>query len=116
MFYEFFLEDTIGVIPKRVSAPTSEILTTLGDKWQEWLLWQIWVLQRKSVDNPKLSDIYMGMLLELQILLKISVRPNPKPLRSESPAGKSPEEVINEALKGVDAFSQGLKEPKEPKQ
>ena len=99
----------IGNVPKRVSAPTAEILGTLGDKWQEWLLWQIWILQRKSVDNPKISDVYMGMLLELQILLKISVRPNTPPIKSEKEITKSTNDAINEAVEGVREFAKGFK-------
>lgn len=107
-FWEIMTEDMIGRIPKSLQAPADDFLKTAGPKWESWLLWQSWKIQRRAATEPKHHDSFLGMLAIvgwlLHLVTKSPVRQPKEVKKVESLSDKLPE-----SLEDVMAFTEGMK-------
>lgn len=108
MFEDLFLADLIGEVPAHVQEPASDFLNTAGAKWEKWLLWQSYLIQRKQIAEPQNSEILRGMLLEIKMLLMLAGRKKAPPMREViSEAVADPMEGVREFMKKAKEFSNG---------
>lgn len=103
-FREIITEDMIGEIPVKAGQPAAEFMATAGVKWERWLIWMSWVLQRKSVSEPKRSEFYLGMLFLTKLLLILATKRQPPAMVSESKS----EEKAEDPFTGVSDFLKGF--------
>lgn len=97
-------EDMIGVAPRSTQAVAEDFLKTAGPKWESWLLFQSWKIQRRAATEPKHHDSFLGMLAILGWLLHLANRSpirtemvGPKPIKKEE---KNPQDGVDEFIKG----------------
>lgn len=106
LFQEVMVEDFVGDIPQKVAEPANEFLSTAGRKWEAWLLWVSWILQRKSVSEPARSEFYFGMQSMVKMLLILAVKKaSPKLTVSAKVETKEEENPFS----GVEEFIKGFK-------
>lgn len=106
-FQELFIQSLIGEIPTSVHEPTVDFLTTAGQKLEKWLLYQSWIIQRKSASEPKYTMLYQGMLVEIKLLLMLATKKAP-PIMEKT---KETKKEVN-PFEGVEAFREGFKKLK----
>jgi hypothetical protein len=109
LFREVIVEDIIGEIPDSKMEPAADFMATAGAKWEKWLLYMSWILQRKSVSEPTRGDFYLGMLFLTKLLLILASKKAPPEMRPQEGRSKPKEK---DPLKGVEEFINQNKKPK----
>lgn len=105
-FYNEFVEEFLGDIPKGVSEPSMQFLANGKDKLEKWCLWMAHVLQRRIQTDKKEIDRNEGMLLMLKLFLTLVVQAR-KPKATtvgkaeEGEKPETPEQIIDDWVKGI---------------
>jgi len=68
VFSDFFVEDLIGGVPKEVNENVLRFLRQGKDRFDEWVRWQSYVIQRRISQPVRNPDIYHGFLLCLRTM------------------------------------------------
>lgn len=68
-FYNIFVEEFLGDIPKDVEEPAMKFLSQGKDRMEKWALFQAHVLQTRLETDPDKIQLYKGMMLMLKLLL-----------------------------------------------
>lgn len=84
MFWEVMTEELVGKIPSSQQEPATDFLKTAGPKWEKWLLYHSWKIQRKAAIEAKHHDSYLGMLAFLGFLLHLATRATVKTVTRET--------------------------------
>ena len=101
-FYDFFVDEFMGDIPKDVKEPAMTFLSQGKERLEKWSLFQARVLQTRLVRDPALINTYSGMLLMLKLLLVHTEAPSRKP--SLPAAQKAKTDHAKQALDVTEEF------------
>lgn len=71
-FNEIIVEDFVGYIPKSTKEPVLKIFAEYAEPFQQWLLWQSHLINKKSLHDIKNVARYDGMMIYLKILYTIA--------------------------------------------
>ncbi len=96
IFYELFVEEFIGEMPKEVSEPAMNFLMGSREKMEKWIFYQAYWVQRRGVSegiNRRKDEIYMGMMVYLKMLLVICSLAKPKSKKEEQELSESVKEI-----------------------
>jgi hypothetical protein len=64
-------EEFLGNVPKKVADPAITLLAEQREVIEKWLVYEAYLIQRRSINDIRRSDFYLGMLTNIKILLKI---------------------------------------------
>jgi hypothetical protein len=71
IFFRFFIDDMIGIIPESVTEPSNEFFRRADRAFEQFLLYQSYELQKRMLDEPKRGQLYEGMLLNIRLYQKL---------------------------------------------
>ena len=107
-FYGFFVEETIGSLPMKVSEPALTFLANGKDKLTRWGHYWIHLIQQRIVTDKKDIEVQTGMILMLKIFLNlVNKQSAPKVETKGEPSESKPDHVAD-----VEAAIRGYREGK----
>ena len=111
LFWEIMTQDMIGKMPKTLKDPADEFLKTAGPKWESWLLYQSWKIQRRAATEPKHHDSFLGMIAFVGWLLHMATKSAIAP-KKEASRPEAPKEKVDPTI-GVQEFIIGMSKKRE---
>lgn len=109
-FYELFIEEFLGEIPKEINEPAVSFLGQGKERLEKWLLFHAHLLQRRVETDPKKIERYHGMLLYLKLILVVTLRSaDNKPPQIKGTVDVEEGEEPKDFLEGVYSAVEGLK-------
>lgn len=105
-FHELLVEDLIGQIPKDVREPSVAFLGKGRDILTRYLMYQAYVIQRRSVSDLENTQSFHGMLVFIKFLMSLVGDAQPAKTLDGTPfvEEKKPDET-----EGLAAFASGMK-------